>query len=87
MIAWFGGLAGPLGSAWWRRAMADRRKVATDHDHSCCPAHKSCQVCRRGLACLFCNSLIAFAFDDPARLRRIAGSLEAAKAAVQERQS
>jgi hypothetical protein len=49
-----------------------------DHDHRCCPRGKSCQYCRRGLACPECNQLIGLARDDPARLRRIADSLEIA---------
>lgn len=58
-----------------------------DHDHSCCPQGKSCKVCRRGLACRKCNSLIGFADDDPVLLRRIADELEAAKSAVTERKA
>jgi hypothetical protein len=49
-----------------------------DHDHRCCPRGKSCQYCRRGLACPECNQLIGLAHDDPDRLRRIAANLEIA---------
>jgi hypothetical protein len=53
-----------------------------DHDHRCCPRGKSCQYCRRGLACPECNQLIGLARDDPARLRQIAANLEVALAVV-----
>ncbi len=56
--------------------------VVLDHDHRCCPAQKSCQYCRRGLACDYCNTLIGLANDDPALLRQIADNLEAAIADV-----
>lgn len=58
---------------------------ATDHDHRCCPAGASCQICRRGLACNACNRLIGMARDDPGRLHRIAGNLETAREIVTER--
>ena len=63
------------------------RFVHVDHDHSCCPIHFSCPVCRRGLACHNCNTLIGLAGDDPDRLRRIADALEAAQAAVENRKA
>ena len=61
------------------------RGINLDHDHSCCPLGRSCETCRRGLACPHCNKLIGHAQDDPDRLRRIANSLEAANALVHER--
>lgn len=54
------------------------RQVHVEHDHRCCPKETSCYFCRRGLACMRCNSLIGFARDDPALLRQIADNLEAA---------
>jgi hypothetical protein len=54
------------------------QSVVFDHNHECCPQDKSCSTCRRGLACSRCNLAIGYALDDPARLRRIADSLEAA---------
>ena len=62
-------------------------QTVMDHDHSCCPGKKSCAACRRGLACSSCNAAIGYARDDPARLRRIAGNLEMAKASVAARRS
>ena len=59
--------------------------VHIDHDHSCCPAARSCGYCRRGLACGKCNVAIAMADDDPARLRILADRLEVTKRDAAER--
>jgi hypothetical protein len=64
---------------------ATPRAVALDHDHRCCPKGRTCERCRRGLACTPCNWLIGFAGDNPDRLRRIADNLERANAGVQAR--
>ena len=56
-----------------------------DHDHSCCPTRRSCDICRRGLACGRCNKLVGLADESAVRLRRIADALEAANLLVQER--
>lgn len=56
-----------------------------EHDHRCCPPARSCRYCRRGLACQPCNKMIGMAADDPARLRRIANSLEIALKLADER--
>ena len=61
------------------------KAIHLDHDHACCPLGKSCERCRRGLACVECNHLIAKARDDPDRLRRIADNLERANEGVRER--
>lgn len=61
------------------------RPVHLDHDHDCCPPQRSCWICRRGLACKWCNRLAGFARDDPDRLRLIANNLERAKAGVRMR--
>lgn len=66
----------------------DRSKrlgVQLDHDHSCCPTGRTCEKCRRGLCCNRCNTLIAWAMDDPERMHRIASNLEVAKALVRQR--
>jgi len=57
----------------------DRKKIVIDHDHSHCGKQKSCGVCRRGLACGNCNTLIGLAAEDPQRLRVIADNLERQK--------
>jgi Recombination endonuclease VII len=62
-----------------------RVAVHLDHDHQCHPTGRSCEICRRGLACNNCNVLIGRAHDDPDRLRRIADNLEKANAAVAQR--
>lgn len=49
-----------------------------EHDHRCCPMGKSCDDCRRGLACNRCNSLIAYAEDDADLLALIAANLRPA---------
>jgi hypothetical protein len=63
----------------------DARTAQIDHDHDCCPPNKSCDYCRRGLACGPCNTIIAQAADDPDRLRRIADNFEPVLAATRAR--
>jgi len=65
--------------------VADDASTHVDHDHACCGRERSCPVCRRGLAHAACNVSIGNAGDDPARLRRMADALEAAKAQVAQR--
>lgn len=60
-------------------------KGVIDHDHRCCAIGKSCEVCRRGLACQRCNSLIGLAGDDAELLETIAQNLRQAVAAVTQR--
>jgi Recombination endonuclease VII len=60
-------------------------KAEVDHDHACCPPGKSCDACRRGLACTRCNRLIGQVQDDPELLRRIAGNLESRASVVRLR--
>jgi len=55
-----------------------------EHDHRC-HKRRSCQYCQRGLSCAPCNMVLGAASDDPARLRRIADSLEIALALTAER--
>jgi Recombination endonuclease VII len=48
------------------------RQVHIDHDHSCtCGPKKSCQYCRRGLACEACNTIIGKLGEDWDRMDRI----------------
>lgn len=48
-----------------------------DHDRACCPGDRSCQKCRRGVVCLWCNNVLGYAFDRPEILRAAAAYLEA----------
>lgn len=59
--------------------------VVIDHDHQCCGQRRSCEICRRGLACGRCNRLVGLADESPDRLRRIAEALATANAKVQAR--
>lgn len=64
----------------------DERKVHIDHDHSCtCGPKKSCDFCRRGLACENCNRLVGMAGDDADRLELIAANLRVLAAAARAR--
>lgn len=59
-----------------------QRTAVVDHIHSCCGPKRSCQACRRGLACSNCNLIVGRVLDDPMVLRRIADNLEVANAAA-----
>ena len=62
------------------------RETAVDHDHACsCGPKKSCDACRRGIACASCNKIIGLAFEDPERLEAIAASLRVLAAEARER--
>lgn len=58
-----------------QRELGPHRMAVIEHDHRCCPPARSCDVCRRGLACGPCNRIIAFVSDDPALLELIAANL------------
>lgn len=53
-----------------RRATGATKRLAVDHDHSCCPGPTSCGGCVRGLLCGPCNSMLAHARDDGDLFRR-----------------
>jgi hypothetical protein len=55
----------------------DRQLAHIDHDHRCCPTDSSCSLCRRGLACSRCNTVIGRVKDDPDLLVVIARNLGA----------
>lgn len=38
----------------------ENRRLAVDHDHSCCPGEKTCGNCLRGLLCTTCNVWLGF---------------------------
>jgi hypothetical protein len=45
-------------------------ELSVDHDRRCCPGHRSCGKCVRGLLCQNCNAAIGMLGDDPDRLAR-----------------
>lgn len=47
-----------------------------DHDHACCPGDVSCENCRRGILCAWCNSALGYAMDSAELLRAMADYLE-----------
>lgn len=59
-----------------RRATGATRRLAVDHDHSCCPGPTSCGRCVRGLLCGPCNDGLAHARDDPEHFRRAIAYLQ-----------
>lgn len=64
----------------------DRTKIHVDHDHSCtCGPDRSCDFCRRGIACRECNAVLGYAGDDVARLERITANLARLGGAARER--
>jgi hypothetical protein len=53
---------------------ATGKRLAVDHDHSCCPnPGKGCQKCIRGLLCIRCNSAVGSLKRRPRAIRRSAG--------------
>lgn len=51
------------------------RRLAVDHDHSCCPGQNSCGKCIRQLLCFRCNSTLGRVHDNPALLESMAAYL------------
>lgn len=49
-----------------QKATGESKRLAVDHDHTCCPGSTSCGRCVRGLLCGPCNDLLGHAHDDPA---------------------
>ena len=47
-------------------------RLVIDHDHSCCPAGKSCSDCRRGLLCSPCNRMIGLGKDNASHMLKAA---------------
>jgi len=67
------------------RPLGPELKAVIEHDHRCCPQNRSCEICRRGLACGPCNTIIGLARDDSDLLERIAVNLRPAVAMVTAR--
>ncbi|WP_081654940.1 endonuclease VII domain-containing protein [Amycolatopsis orientalis] len=56
-----------------QRATGKTKRLAVDHDHSCCPGPVSCGKCVRGLLCTPCNKgVLGHLRDSPDALRRAA---------------
>lgn len=54
------------GRCWiCQRATGRTKKLATDHNHKCCPGPVSCGRCVRGLLCSSCNKFLGWVRDDP----------------------
>jgi hypothetical protein len=37
-----------------------KRRMAVDHDHTCCKGKRACEKCRRGILCANCNRKLGF---------------------------
>lgn len=48
-----------------RDAWGGIKRLAVDHDRSCCPTDKTCGNCIRGLICQKCNILVGLADENP----------------------
>jgi Recombination endonuclease VII len=85
---WRGEIDGQEGRCCYceRPLPADRTTIHVDHDHSCtCGPDRSCEFCRRGIACHECNAVLGYAGDDPLRLERIAANFARLAAEARER--
>lgn len=60
-----------------QRATGERRRLAVDHDHSCCNGPTSCGRCVRGLLCKSCNTMLGRMRDDASAFDRAASYLRA----------
>lgn len=55
-----------------RRTPSNERRLAVDHDHSCCPDKgPTCGQCTRGLLCLQCNAALGMIQDSEGTLLRM----------------
>lgn len=46
----------------------ETKRLAIDHDHSCCSGTSSCGKCVRGVLCSWCNVTLGYAKEDISRL-------------------
>jgi len=54
------------GCGWCgREPRSGGRRLAVDHDHTCCSGPVSCGMCVRGLLCWTCNKMLQHLGDDP----------------------
>lgn len=44
---------------------ANKKSLAVDHDHACCPGQMTCGKCIRGLVCSTCNLILGMVEDKP----------------------
>ena len=58
------------------RQMTGRLSPVIDHDHSCCPSHKMCFKCIRGLLCSNCNTGIGLFNESTQKLALAINYLE-----------
>ena len=68
-----------------QRELGPDLRAIVEHDHRCCPNNKTCETCRRGLACDRCNNVISLVDDDPEVLELIARNLRPVMDAVTAR--
>lgn len=61
---------------------ANRRRLAVDHDHACCPGQRTCGNCLRGLLCSSCNLHLGAVGDNIAHIEAMANYLRTASPSV-----
>jgi hypothetical protein len=64
------------GCAICHRPEPSAKGWVVDHDHTCCSGEKSCEKCRRGVLCQWCNNVLGYALDNADTLRAAAQYLD-----------
>lgn len=59
------------------------KSLAVDHNHQCCPGHRSCGKCVRGLLCESCNHALGRMSDN---IERLEAAVSFLKSSTQHRQ-